>query len=374
MSCVKSALFLGQPLWKRHNCPPIPKRSGGRLCHQSHSGLLDEVHPIYWDTAASIFDSVLHLFLSPDDQLRILTQWRRAPGALRKLDKDSMVLGLPIGTIIPQLVIHEKIRTRASRNSGDFLVPSDFRPTPIYRPKPRSKRAPQIQIEDQELLRRIQECCRDEWGGEYPKPATVRNDGREWVINFWNHADDKKPSTFVKGEYRQLVLNGRHSFETKFYLSDHMSADELCDSLTEAAYCQTDDASCLPSPEIAPFLTSEHQPKLNWIESQIDRIHSSLAEPIAETASDEIKRLIGSSSQLPFVRRGFSMLIWSSAGLKESGRQPGCSMNLRWKFSIWPCPFIRSSDLAVLRADPFPKPNQKHRSTGSQGNTETLLC
>jgi len=117
----------------------------------------------------------------------------------------------------------------------------------------------------------------------------VRNDGREWVINFWNHADDKKPSTFVKGEYRQLVLNGRHSFETKFYLSDHMSADELCDSLTEAAYCQTDDASCLPSPEIAPFLTSEHQPKLNWIESQIDRIHSSFAEPIAETASDEIK-------------------------------------------------------------------------------------
>jgi hypothetical protein len=276
---------------------------------QSHAELLNQAHQSYWDTTAEIFASNLRPSLSPDESTRVLSQWRRSPWAWRRLDKDSEVLGLPTGTVIPQLVIHEKIRSRASRNSEDLLVPSDFRPTPIYRPKHHSKRAPGIQIEDQELLLRIRECCRDEWGGEYPKPAAVRSDGREWTINFWNNADDKNPSTVVKGSYRRLKLNGAHSFTQEFYLPDHMSADELCENLAEQAnqqsqkgrqtekdgqpedtFQQTEGARCPSSEIIPPFLTGD-QPKRNWIESQIDRIHSSFAQPIAETDPAKIKSI-----------------------------------------------------------------------------------
>jgi hypothetical protein len=256
---------------------------------QSHADLLNQAHQIYWDTTAEIFDSALHPSLSPDKKLRSLVQWRRSPWALRRLEQDSDVLGLPIGTIIPQLVIREHIRTRAPRHSQDFLVPAEFRPTKTSRPKSSLKRAPAIEIDDEVLLSRLEECCQEEWG-DYPKPAAARFDGRDWIINFRNAPDDENPSTFVKGPYRRLLVGGRHadSFTQTFFLPDHMCADELCASLTEADR-QTEDAPGLPSPEIPPFLTSEHQPKPNWIESQIDRIHSSFAEPIAETESDEIK-------------------------------------------------------------------------------------
>jgi hypothetical protein len=267
---------------------------------QSHSDLLHQAHQIYWDKAAEIFASILRPSLSPDRALRSLTHWRRSPWGLRTLtEKDDLpVLGLPIGTVIPQLVIHEKIRTRAPRNSNGFLVAADLRATRISSPKRISKRAPGIEIEDQQLRQRIQECCRAEWGSEYPKPSAVRIEGGEWTINFWNHANDKKPSTFVKGSYRRLKLNGAHSFTQEFYLPDHMSADELCESLTEESYRQTEEAfgqtenvPCLPSPEIPPFLTSRDQPRRNWIESQIDSIHSSFAKRILERDPESIKSI-----------------------------------------------------------------------------------
>jgi hypothetical protein len=257
-----------------------------RLAH-SHSNLLHEAHQTYWDAAEEIFQRILQPSLQPDDKLRRLTQWKRSPWALRLLDEGAEVLGLPKGTVIPQLVIQENIRTRASRNAQQFLVPPEFSAKQSRPIKSRNRKCTSWEVGDEKLLTLVQEVCREEWG-DYPKPAAVRSDGREWTINFWNHAQDHKPSTFVKGPHRRLVLCGQHSFNQHFYLPDHISADELCDGLTEADR-QTEDTPCLPSPEIPPFLTSEHQPKRNWIESQIDRIHSSFAEPIAETASDEIK-------------------------------------------------------------------------------------
>lgn len=51
-----------------------------RLRHApSHSDLLHQAHGIYWDTATSIFDSVLQPPLVPDRSTRTLTQWRRSP-------------------------------------------------------------------------------------------------------------------------------------------------------------------------------------------------------------------------------------------------------------------------------------------------------
>jgi hypothetical protein len=110
---------------------------------------------------------------------------------LRLLDEEAEVLGLPEGTVIPQLVVHENIRTRASRNAQQFLVPPEFRAKQSRPIKSRNRKCTSLEVGDEKLLTLLQEVCREEWG-DYPKPAAVRSDGREWTINFWNHANDKK--------------------------------------------------------------------------------------------------------------------------------------------------------------------------------------
>ena len=90
------------------------------------SAIMNEAHRIYWDTTAEIFDEQLQPSLSPDKSLQSIYQWRRSPWALRELGKDLTVLGLAQGTIIPQLVIHEFVRSRSGRNCGGTLGTSGF--------------------------------------------------------------------------------------------------------------------------------------------------------------------------------------------------------------------------------------------------------
>jgi hypothetical protein len=247
-----------------------------RLSHaQSHSDLLNQAHSLYWDAAASIFDS-LQPMLSPDRSTRTLTQWRRSPWAMRTLEKGSIVLGLDAGTLIPQVVIHENIRSRASRGSQGFLVPPDFRPRHAFPDKCHATNAPAGEVDLEALRDLLEERCRDEWG-DYPRPVAVRHNGAAWVINFRNHPSDKKPSTIVMGSYRRLLLNGVHSLTRDFYLPDHLSADELCQSSIAGA--EGADGNAASPLACASRLNSVAL--ANWVDSYIDGIHSRFAEPLA---------------------------------------------------------------------------------------------
>ena len=53
------------------------------------SSLMHEAHRRYWDHAAETFRSVLRPSLQADHSLRALTQWKRSPWAIRKLEQDS---------------------------------------------------------------------------------------------------------------------------------------------------------------------------------------------------------------------------------------------------------------------------------------------
>jgi hypothetical protein len=114
------------------------------------------------------------------------------------------------------------------------LMPPDFQPAPLPPLKCRSKTISLTQVAHQKLLEGIVQSCRDEWG-VYPEPVAVWNDNGEWIINFRNHANDRNPSTFVKGSYRRLILNGAHTFTRDFFLPDHLSANELCEELLGTA-------------------------------------------------------------------------------------------------------------------------------------------
>lgn len=196
----------------------------------SQAGTMNAAHGIYWDKTAEIFHSLLHPSLPPDRSLRSSTQWKRSPWALRELDEDSTALGLAKGTIIPQLVIHENIRSRSCRSCEEFLVPADFEASHQSIPRTRKNVNLHPDQENRELLGKLVEVCRNEWG-EFPKPISVRMESGQWVIHFRNHLDDTNPSSIVMGDFTKLYLRGQHSFDRDFYLPNDMNADELCESL-----------------------------------------------------------------------------------------------------------------------------------------------
>jgi hypothetical protein len=198
---------------------------------QAQSALMHNVHDTYWDIALKSLQATVEAPCPSDTKMRSLTQWRRAPWGIRILEKDAPILGLTKGTEVPQPVIREKIRARAPKGSTDYAVAPDFNCSTRSRHHNGKNNKYDSQEMDssvgQAMLDMVREICLAEWQSEYPKPASIYPQNGEWLINFYNHEGDKKPSTIVHGEYRKLLLAGKHSFSREFYLPDQMTAQEL---------------------------------------------------------------------------------------------------------------------------------------------------
>jgi hypothetical protein len=197
--------------------------------HRQDAALIANIHETYWDHAQDVFERILRPELSPDPKLRSVVQWRRTPWGIRRLEKDSTVLGIPAGTEIPQIVIAEKIRQRAPKTANEFLVHNDFSLAhPVPKPRQKASRpAINIQSNQAEVITVLQAECGAEWG-EYPKPVSMEIQDGDRLIRFRNHPNDKKPSTIVLGEYRQLQISGKNDFgDREFFLPEGMTANEM---------------------------------------------------------------------------------------------------------------------------------------------------
>jgi hypothetical protein len=192
------------------------------------AALMLNAHNQYWDRVSEVFSETLGGSPQPDDQMRSVTQWRRTPWAIRILEKHSDILDLPVGSKVPQIVLHENIRTRASRTAVSFCVPADFS---VAHPIPRKTKSPagpwNAGSDGSAMLEELRLSCECEWGPDpHPAPVEIGKQNDEWIFKFRNHPEDRKPSTFVLGNYRKLQLNGNHTFTKEFYLPDHMTAQE----------------------------------------------------------------------------------------------------------------------------------------------------
>jgi hypothetical protein len=193
-----------------------------------HAALMANAHNQYWDRVSEVFSETLGGSLRPDGKLRSVTQWRRTPWAIRTLEKASDILDLPIGSRVPQIVLHENIRKRASERAVGFCVPADFSIAHPIRSKGISHAVPWDAGSDgSAMLEELRLSCECEWGPDpHPIPVEIGKQNGEWIFKFRNHPEDRKPSTFVLGKYRKLQLNGNHTFTKEFYLPDHMTAQE----------------------------------------------------------------------------------------------------------------------------------------------------
>ena len=147
-------------------------RGGER--QSGHAALMANAHNQYWDRVSEVFSETLCGSLQPDRKLRSVTQWRRTPWAIRTLEKHSDILDLPAGTRVPQIVLHESIRTRASTTAVSFCVPADFS---VGHPIPRTTKSPTVPwnagSDGSAMLEELRLSCESEWGPD-PHPSPLR--------------------------------------------------------------------------------------------------------------------------------------------------------------------------------------------------------
>ena len=141
------------------------------------SALLHNVHDIIFDRVRDLFVANLNPPQSPDSKMRSLTQWKRTPWAIREINEDDkIILGLPVGTKIPQIVLREQLLLRASKGSEEYCIPAGFSLAhPVARTKREQSDRSTIGSSNQTLLDMAQEYCRQEWG-DWPKLSRIYKD------------------------------------------------------------------------------------------------------------------------------------------------------------------------------------------------------
>jgi hypothetical protein len=196
--------------------------------HLEQASLMEAVYTICYDTVARLCTEVFCPTVPADNVMRKSHQYRRMPWGYRILRKDSNILGLKAGTVMPQLVLCENIRSnRSAKGSQQFLVPPDIKHQ-AQSLATRSAMASWSRREvGSELIDELRQMCRAEWRGEFPYPVRMWLDRHEWVFNFQNHPADRNPSSVCRGDHNQLLIQGKDAPEGYFVLPGELTANEL---------------------------------------------------------------------------------------------------------------------------------------------------
>jgi hypothetical protein len=200
---------------------------------REHAAVLAAAHKRYFETASQLCTSIFASTMKPDPSMRSLTQYRRTPWGNRMLEQDSDILGVEAGTLLPQLVLCEKLRfSRAPKGSSRFLVAPDLTSDLSFNSHTAERIDDARHIGAGSQLRaELQSMCAAEWNGEYPKPFRMWRDRGEWIINFQNHPADRNPSTVCRGNHNGLLVQGAGAPDGPFVLPGELTANELGDHL-----------------------------------------------------------------------------------------------------------------------------------------------
>ena len=188
----------------------------------------------HWDKLEAVLLRDLFLTnsdLRPDPQLKFPEQYRRLPNGLREVDKDEHILGVPRGTIVPQITLWEQWRDRSAKNSTAlFHSPKLFAPSAQRRhAKVKSPSDGGVSLTQAQIAHcenRLREVYPDH---KWPRLARLGYEGGYWNAWFFNSETDENPSSFLRDDYRTIKLQGRET--------EGLSPTPLAASLGE---CMTD--------------------------------------------------------------------------------------------------------------------------------------
>ena len=248
--------------------------------------------------------------------------------------------------MVPQIVLHENIRSRAPKGSSEFCVPETFSiADPVYATKRSKATSPTsvtaVNLNATPLIAELQEMCLAEWGA-YPRPVSVERQNSKWLFRFQNHEGDRRPSTIVLGDHRKLLLLGKHSFGDKasFFLPEGLTAQELGDFLalsfglvsTPAIASPNADPSPIPPEQRVPqgFEALRVRSKKPFLEQMIERVVGRFQAPITEDREALKAEYRAGLTDAVFESRVFAnspILIKSAEGIGKTSAHVPVLMN-----------------------------------------------
>ncbi|MCC5610753.1 hypothetical protein LC612_29410 [Nostoc sp. CHAB 5834] len=166
---------------------------------------------LQWHKLHEVVMEKLQPGVQPDMGMWEPEKFRRLPNGVRELEKQN-IIGMPVGSKVPQVTIWEKFRDRANKgSSATFFDPTFFVPPPVQHIT-RSSKSTSVLPSDPEL-----DFCRT-------KMSELFNDNNlpafhDFCFNngairahFKNHAGDKNPASFMDSDYRTVSINGSNPF------------------------------------------------------------------------------------------------------------------------------------------------------------------
>jgi hypothetical protein len=151
--------------------------------HHAQAAVMSNVHQVYWNTVAEVMNESLAPPIAADRSMEAYTQFKRMPWGIRRLEERSDILDLPAGSLVPQLVLAERIRAdRSARGSDKFIVGAEFsvpnylRARKHYDSAASAKLGPGEVSAGQNMVSELASMCQSEWGSEFPKPVRRRSE------------------------------------------------------------------------------------------------------------------------------------------------------------------------------------------------------
>ncbi|MCK1586932.1 hypothetical protein [Bradyrhizobium sp. 169] len=272
-----------------------------------HAAVMTNAHQLYWNAAVEIMERMLPSPVPIDGSGNSYSQLKRTPWGVRKLNRDSEILGLPAGRLVPQLVLAESLRTRRSaKGSGKLIVGPDFSASNYVRSRKRpsvlgemEERAESLSA-GSEMLKELATMCQATWGNVFPKPASMEMKRGEWVIHFRNHPSDTHPSTVARGDYTTLLMQGQDAPSGTFMLPGELTANEIGDHLARRFGIVPN----LPTPSVQQLATSGL--------SHFERLKSQAGKPFKEMYEESVTRTFPhiSSCPIPELQGIYRQKLW----------------------------------------------------------------
>ena len=147
--------------------------------------------------------------LEPDDSLKYPEAFRRLPGGSRVLHANNM-LGLPAGSVVPQLVMWERWRDKAGKANSPLFV----EPAPFFAGAARRKyKTAALSPRTGSLACDEHEYCAEQLralypAGSYPEFVRLEFVGNEHEAKFRNSPRDTTPSSVVRGHNHLILMRG----------------------------------------------------------------------------------------------------------------------------------------------------------------------
>lgn len=165
-------------------------------------------HKRHWWLLKDLVDLTLQPDVDPDTGMDQAERYRRLPNGTRKLDKPN-ILGMPAGTMIPQVTIWERYLDRASNGATlSFFDPGLF--YEIETPKARRRNGGHTQLDGLALeycagkMREVYDGV-NVWPEFHSWGASPKGEPRAY---FLNGPTDKNPASYMDIDYPSVHIAG----------------------------------------------------------------------------------------------------------------------------------------------------------------------